>query len=58
MSNPLHNFYVRGADGVIYRAVYALENDYYLVCNTNLEATDLPLQAYVIKGQKVEDYQQ
>ena len=58
MTKPLHDFYVMGTDGVAYKAIYTLSNDFYMVCNTNLEATDMPVPVYVIKGQKIEDYQE
>ncbi|MFA5132926.1 MAG: hypothetical protein WC444_06395 [Candidatus Paceibacterota bacterium] len=56
MTDQLHDFYVKGSDGVVYRAIYALDNDFYLVCNTNVDVTDMPVPVYVIRGEKVEDF--
>lgn len=56
MTDQLHDFYVKGSDGVIYRAIYALDNDFYVVCSTNVDATDMPVQVYVIRGEKVEEF--
>jgi len=58
MSEPLHDFYVRGTDGVVYKAIYALENDFFLVCETNVTVNDLPTPVYVIRAEKVQDFEQ
>jgi hypothetical protein len=58
MTESLHDFYVRGTDGVVYKAIYALDNNFYLVCETNVDVNDLPTPVYMIRGEKVEDYQQ
>jgi len=58
MTEPLLDFYVKGSDGVVYKAIYALDNDFFLVCNTNVTVSDFPIPVYIIRGQKVEDYEQ
>ena len=52
--NPLHEYYIKGTDGVIYQALIQISDNFYLVCDPTATIHINPRPALVIRGEKVE----